>query len=109
MAAQLQKQIPDRVLDASEKVLLRDLLSSPTFCHWIVSGLSNAVRSAHLTDMEANDDDQYLQFRINQMINAIPFEVRRECFGETGRMIRERKENYAPRHPRGEVRSTVFD
>lgn len=109
MTAQLQKQIPDKVLEASEKVLLSDLLSSPTFCHWIVSGLSNAVRSAHLTDMEADENDQFLQFRINQMINAIPFEVRRECFGETGRMIRERKENYAPRHSRGGVRSAVLD
>ena len=109
MAAQLQKQIPEKVLDASEKVLLSDLLGSPTFCHWIVSGLSNAVKSAHMTDMEADEDDQFLQFRINHMINAIPFEVRRECFGETGRMIRERKSNYAPRHPRDQVRPVVFD
>lgn len=97
MTAQLQKQIPDKVLDASEKILLSDLLSSPTFCHWIVSGLSNAVRSTHLSTAEANEDDQYLQFRINQMIQAIPFEVRRECFGETGRLIRERKSSYVPR------------
>jgi hypothetical protein len=100
MTFQGQTSIPDKVLDASEKIQLADLLGSPTFRHWIVSGLSNAVQSAHLTDMQADDDDQFLQFRINQMINAIPYEVRRECFNETGRLIRERKNAYASRAPR---------
>ena len=97
MTLQAPASIPDKVLNASEKIQLADLLSSPTFCHWIVSGLSNAVQSAHLTDVQADDDDQFLQFRINQMMTAIPYEVRRECFSETGRLIRERKNAYASR------------
>ena len=91
MTPQEEISIPDKVLDASEKIQLSDLLGSPTFRHWIVSGLSNAVQSAHLTDLVADDDDQFLQFRINQMVNAIPYEVRRKCYYETGRLIRERK------------------
>lgn len=101
MTFQAPVSIPDKVLDASEKIQLSDLLGSPTFRHWIVSGLSNAVQSAHMTDMQADDDDQFLQFRINQMINAIPYEVRRECFTETGRLIRERKTAYAARTSQG--------
>lgn len=97
MTFQAQMSIPDKVLDASEKIQLADLLNSPTFRHWIVSGLSNAVQSAHLMDLQADDDDQFLQFRINQMVNAIPYEVRRECFNETGRLIRERKNTYVSR------------
>jgi len=92
--------IPDKVLTASEKIQLADLLGSVTFRHWIVSAMCNAVQSAPLTGLQADDDDQFLQFRINQMINAIPYETRRECFNETGRLIRERKMAYASRPSR---------
>lgn len=85
-------QIPPSVFDAAEKVLLRDLLDSPTFQPWIVSALSNGLNLAHRTGALADDDDQFLQFKLQQMMRAIPYEVRRQCFEETGRMIRERKE-----------------
>ena len=86
----MDSSIPDNVLEAAEKVLLRDLLDSPTFRPWIVSSLSNGLNNP--ADILANDDDQFLQFKLSQMVRAIPWETRKECFNETGRMIRERRE-----------------
>lgn len=84
--------IPQSVLDAAEKVLLRDLLDSPTFQPWLVSALANGLNTAHLTGVQADDDDQFLQFKLNQMVRTIPYDLRRECFDTTARLIRERKE-----------------
>lgn len=84
-------EIPENVLAAAENLQLRDLLESPTFQPWLVSAVSNALNAAPSVDGEANDDDQYLQFKLHQMLRAIPYETRRECFGTTARLIRERK------------------
>ncbi len=84
-------QIPENVLAASANIQLRDLLESPTFQPWLVSAVSNALNAAPAANGDANDDDQYLQFKLHQMLRAIPYEARRECFGTTARLIRERK------------------
>ena len=86
-------QIPENVLAASANIQLRDLLESPTFQPWLVSAVSNALNAAPSTNGDANDDDQFLQFKLHQMLRAIPYESRRECFGTTARLIRERKSN----------------
>lgn len=83
---------PDNVLAAAEQVQLRDLLDSPTFLPWIVSALSNALNVAYDLGNLTSEDDQFLQFKLKQLVRAIPYETRRECFSETARMIRERKE-----------------
>jgi hypothetical protein len=92
MTTATQATFPDKVLDASEKILLRDLFESPTFSAWLVSAISNGLSTAELTGAPADDDDQYLQFRLHQMLRAIPYETRRECFAVTGKLIRARKE-----------------
>lgn len=86
-------EIPENVLAASANIQLRDLLESPTFQPWLVSAVSNALNAAPSTNGDANDDDQFLQFKLHQMLRAIPYESRRECFGTTARLIRERKAN----------------
>jgi hypothetical protein len=84
--------IPENVLKAAEQIQLRDLLDSPTFQPWIVSALSNSTHNGNEPGNLTDEDDQFLQFRVRQMMRAIPYDVRRHCFEETGRMIRERKE-----------------
>ena len=102
-------RIPEKVLKAAENITLRDLLESPSLGCWQLSALNNGVRSAHLVEALQDDNDQYLQFRVNQMIMATPYNIRRECFDETARLYRERKESTnslprkvvaTPRHPR---------
>jgi len=92
MTTATQNALPDKVLDASEKILLRDLLESPTFGAWLISAISNGLSTAELTCVPADDNDQYLQFRLHQILRAIPYETRRECFDVTGRLIRARKQ-----------------
>ena len=92
MTLATQTSLPDKVLDASEKILLRDLFESPTFGPWLVSAISNGLSTAELTGVPADDNDQYLQFRLHQILRAIPYETRRECFSLTGKLIRARKE-----------------
>ena len=89
--------IPENVLDAAVNITLQDLLKSPIVGPWIVSSLNNAVRTAPMRDVKTNDDDQFLQFKISQMMQAIPYETRRFCFDETGRLLRERKFKYDKR------------
>jgi hypothetical protein len=84
-------QIPENVLAAAENLQLRDLLESPTFQPWLVSAVSNALNAAPAANRDADDNDQFLQFKLHQMLRAIPYEARRECFGTTARLIRERK------------------
>ena len=89
----MENPIPENVLAGSEKILLRDLLDSPTFRPWIVSALCNGVNTAYDLGLSLdNEDDQFLQFKLKQMTRAIPHEARRECFDTTARLIRERKE-----------------
>jgi len=89
----MENPIPENVLAGSEKILLRDLLDSPTFRPWIVSALCNGVNTAYDLGLSLdNEDDQFLQFKLKQMTRAIPYEARRECFDTTARLIRERKE-----------------
>lgn len=85
--------IPENVLAASENIHLRDLLDSPTFRPWIVSAISNAVRASFASDEPAVEDDQFLQFKMHQMMRAIPYDVRRSCFRASTAMLRERR-NY---------------
>jgi hypothetical protein len=85
--------IPENVLAGSEKILLRDLLESPTFRPWTVSALFNGINTAHDLRLSLdNEDDQFLQFKLKQMTRAIPYEARRELFAETSRLIQKRKE-----------------
>jgi len=89
----MENSIPENVLAGSEKILLRDLLDSPTFRPWIVSALCNGVNTAYDLGLSLdNEDDQFLQFKLKQMTRAIPYEARREFFAETSRLIQQRKE-----------------
>ena len=97
-------QIPEEVLKGAENIQLRDLLESPALAPWLISSLSNGLNVAYnLGSSVSNEDDQFLQFKLNQMLRAIPYPTRQRCFHETARMIRERKEarlaNSAARQP----------
>ena len=81
---------PEKVLKASENLKLSDLLASPTFDHWILSALGNALRHADVESDDIGEDekDEFLQFRVHKIVRGIPYEDRREHFAESGRLIR---------------------
>ena len=83
--------VPEKVLVASEKILLRDLLESPAFCYWAVSSLSNAVQAARYGCEDPTEDEEFLQFKIEKMLNCIPTETKRACFKETAVQVSNNK------------------
>ena len=84
--------IPEPVLEKAERVTLKDLLKSPSFQCFVVSAVGNGVRNAHAFSEVADEADEFLQFRLHQLMSAIPYETRRACFDEVGRIFRERKD-----------------
>ena len=84
--------IPEKVLNASEKILLRDLLESPSLRPWIISGLSNAVNCSYENgEALLSEDEEFLHFRLRQMLRSIDYKTRKESFDYTRQMIYKRK------------------
>ena len=84
--------IPDSALSSADRLTLKDLLDSPSFQCFVVSALGNGIANAHKFGEVMDEKDEFLQFRMHQIMNAIPYETRRACFYEVGRIFRERKE-----------------
>ena len=84
--------MPDSVLNAAERLTLKDLLDSPAFQAQMVSAMSNCLQNFYAR-MEAVDErDEFLMFRLEKIYKSIPHETRKACFEEVGRMSRERRE-----------------
>lgn len=83
--------MPEKVLKASENIVLRDLLDSPAFCHWAISSLCNATQSARHECEDPTEDDAFLQFKIAKILNCIPTETKRACFRETAEQVRKNR------------------
>ena len=85
--------IPDAVLQKADRVTLKDSLKSPTFQCFVVSAVGNGVRHAHAFSEITDETDEFLQFRMHQLMGLIPYDTRRACFDEVGRIFRERRED----------------
>ena len=84
--------IPDSVLNAAERLTLKDLLDSPAFQAQLVSAMSNCLQSFHTLIEAVDERDEFLMFRLEKIYKSIPHETRKACFEEVGRMSRERRE-----------------
>ena len=96
----LKQTIAPEILEAAEKISLRDLLDSPAYQSWLVSALSNGSRfRLQFKDTDA-DFDTWVQFQVDRVMSAIASEQKQECFETTNEIIknnkRERK-SYAQR------------
>lgn len=84
--------IPDKILNAAERLTLKDLLDSPAFNIYLVSAIGNSLQTFHKF-MEVTDErDEFLMFRLDQIFKGIPYDTRRACFDELGRLCREKRE-----------------
>ncbi len=84
--------LPDTVLKATESINLSDLLKSPSFRHFILSALGNGVKLTHDVNALKSEEEMYFRFKIDQIVNSIPEDDRKDYFYESGRLIREHKE-----------------
>ncbi len=85
--------IPASVLDKARDFTLKDLLESPSFQCFIVSAIGNGTRNTSQFVDVMDEADEYLQWRLYKLMGAIPYETRRACFNEVGRIFRERKDD----------------
>ena len=85
--------IPESVLDKARHFTLKDLLESPSFQCFIVSAIGNGNRNTSQFVDVMDEADEYLQWRLYKLMGAIPYETRRACFDEVGRIFRERKDD----------------
>ena len=85
-------KIPDSVLTAAERLSLKDLLDSPSFQCFLVSALGNGIQNFHKFAEVSDERDEFLMFRLDQILKSIPYETRRACFDEVGRLYREKRE-----------------
>ena len=67
-------ELPDNVLQASENILLSDLLRSPAFRVFTLSALGNSLR-AQSREISSDEDDEFFQFKIRKLFNAVPREI----------------------------------
>jgi len=84
--------IPDQVLDSAARLSLKDLLDSPSFQIFLVSAMGNGLQNFHKFMDVVDERDEFLMFRLDQLFKSIPYETRKACFDEVGRLYRERRE-----------------
>ena len=85
---------PQALLDRASKITLADLLDSPLTQCWAVSMAANAIQTSQLRSntAELTEADEIFEFRINKIVNAIPFSERNELFHQCGALISKRRE-----------------
>ena len=84
--------IPDKVLDSAARLSLKDLLDSPSFQSFLVSAMGNGIQNFHKFMDVTDERDEFLMFRLEQIFKSIPYETRRACFDEVGRLYREKRD-----------------
>ena len=78
-------------LKDAEDITLRELLESPTFQAWAVSALGNAGRFRHQFKGTDSHLDEYLQFKIQRVINQVTHEQKMELYQATNEIIKANK------------------
>ena len=87
----LKQPIAPEVLEAAEKITLRDLIDSPAYQSWMMSALSNGSRFRLQFKDTDTDFDTWIQFQVHTVMDAIPSEQKQECFEITNTIIKNHK------------------
>ena len=84
--------IPDSVLQAAERLTVKDLLECPAFQAFFVSAVGNSIQSFHEFADVMDERDEFVMFRLQKMFKSIPYDTRRILFDEVGRLYSARRE-----------------
>ena len=83
-------QFPDELLERARKITLADLLDSGFSQCWAVSMMANAVNCSHHFD-DRTDEEEFLEFRMSKVCNAIPHDERTALFAASSELVRKRQ------------------
>ena len=84
--------IPDSVFTAADRLSAKDLLECPAFQPFFVSAVGNSLQSVHDFSEVMDERDEFLMFRLDRLMKDIPWDIRKACFDEVGRLYRKRRE-----------------
>jgi hypothetical protein len=97
-------EIPDEVLQALEKINLRDVISSPSMQPFILSALCNVLEHrgrCPITDNEVyTEDEEFFLFTLTKIVSRIPRETKQSIFSRLKlitskrKLLRENKERF---------------
>ena len=87
----LKQSFSPEILEAAEKISLRDLIESPAYQSWLMSALSNGSRFRFQFKDTDTDFDSWIQFQVDRVMSAIPSEQKQECFEITNTIIKNHK------------------
>jgi len=89
-------------LQRAKDISLADLLDSP-FCQaWTMSCISNCVVNFDKFP-ECGDQDEFLHYKLNRILNYVPREEKMELFRQCHQMIAERKQYMQEKHQQEQV------
>ena len=94
----LKQSIAPEILEAAEKISLRDLLDSPTYQSWLISALSNGSRFRFRFKDTDTHFDTWIQFQVDSVMAAIPSEQKQECFEIANTIIKNHKKEKLSHH-----------
>ena len=86
----IKQSIAPEVLEAAEKISLRDLLDSPAYQSWLFSALSNGSRFRFQFKDTDSDFDAWIQFQVDRVLAAVPSEQKQECYQAINSIIKNR-------------------
>ena len=89
----LAQELAPEVLEAAEKITLRDLLESPAYQAWLMSALGNAHRFRLQFKGSDSHLDEYTQFRADRVFSAITSEQKQLSYEATNEIIRNNKQD----------------
>ena len=87
----LKQSFSPEILEAAEKISLRDLIESPAYQSWMMSALSNGSRFRFQFKDTDTDFDTWIQFQVDRVMSAISSEQKQECFEITNTIIKNHK------------------
>lgn len=97
-------QISDEVLQALEKINLRDLMTSPSLQPFMMSALCNGLEHrgrCPVTDNEVyTQDEEFFLFTLTKIVSRIPRDTRQDIFNKLKlitskrKILRESKEKF---------------
>ena len=97
-------QISDEVLQALEKINLRDLMTSPSLQPFMMSALCNGLEHrgrCPVTDNEVyTQDEEFFLFTLTKIVSRIPRDTKQDIFNKLRlitskrKILRESKEKF---------------
>ena len=84
-------EFPPEILERADSITVKELLDSPISQCWLISALTNASRAKFYHSQDMTPADEVLEFKINKLLDLIPYEERKQLFVACREEVQMRK------------------